>query len=52
MGLIPDVLDSQHTLNTEGTWPWYFSCAVLRMGTRFWNVGRKEASDSQQFFMR
>lgn len=42
----------QHTLNTEGAWPWYFSCTVLRMGMRFWKVGRKEASASQQFFIR
>lgn len=41
----------QHTLNTEADWPWYLSWAVLRRGERFWKVGRKEASVSQQFFM-
>lgn len=42
----------QHTLNTEAAWPWYFSWIVLRMGMRFWKVGRNEASACQQFFMR
>lgn len=51
-GPTPQAELPQHTLNTEGAWPWYFSCTILRMGMRFWKVGRKEASASQQFFMR
>lgn len=43
---------AQQTLKTEGAWARYFSWKALRMGTRLAKAGRKEASDSQQFFIR